>query len=94
MKSLYDAVGSSIRLPQTGMKTLKLRLSVNPDNAKVQAEPLSNSQSDCKDNHPDDQCNNNDLKHSKNRDNNKLTLKETIKQNNLNAAMEKLNVQV
>ena len=28
LKSLYDAVGSSIKLPEAGAKTLKLRLSV------------------------------------------------------------------
>ena len=35
MKSLYDAVGSSIKLPQNGTKTLKLRLTVSPDATKV-----------------------------------------------------------
>ncbi|CAH1779930.1 unnamed protein product [Owenia fusiformis] len=35
LKSLYDAVGSSIKLPQTGTKTLKLRLTVAPDGTGV-----------------------------------------------------------
>ncbi|CAG5116806.1 unnamed protein product, partial [Candidula unifasciata] len=33
LKALYDAVGSSIRLPPNGAKTLKLRLSVGQDTA-------------------------------------------------------------
>eukprot|EP00918_Siedleckia_nematoides_P012858 GHVU01028135.1.p1 GENE.GHVU01028135.1~~GHVU01028135.1.p1 ORF type:complete len:522 (+),score=32.86 GHVU01028135.1:133-1566(+) len=40
LKSLYDAVGSSIKLPEKGTKTLKLRLTVNPDNTKIQCEPV------------------------------------------------------
>ena len=88
LKSLYDAVGSSIKLPEAGAKTLKLRLSVSPDSAKLQAET---NKSDYKDNRQRDS---NNLKHMKNNDNSKLTTKETIKQNNLNATMEKLNVQV
>ena len=88
LKSLYDAVGSSIKLPEAGAKTLKLRLSVSPDSAKLQADT---NKTDYKDNRHRDS---NNLKHMKNNDNSKLTTKETIKQNNLNAAMEKLNVQV
>ena len=87
MKSLYDAVGSSIKLPEAGAKTMKLRLSVSPDSAKLQTE----NKTDYKDNRQRD---NNNLKHMKNHDNSKLTTKETIKQNNLSAAMDKLNVQV
>ena len=88
LKSLYDAVGSSIKLPEAGAKTLKLRLSVSPDSAKLQADT---NKTDYKDNRQRDS---NNLKHMKNNDNCKLTTKETIKQNNLNAAMEKLNVHV
>ncbi|XP_064640770.1 protein naked cuticle homolog 2-like [Lineus longissimus] len=36
MRSLYDAVGSSIRLP-TGTKTLRLRLTVAPDTTKMES---------------------------------------------------------
>ncbi|ELU11388.1 hypothetical protein CAPTEDRAFT_221730 [Capitella teleta] len=35
LQSLYDAVGSSISLPHSGTKTLKLRLTVSPDKAKL-----------------------------------------------------------
>lgn len=38
LQSLYDTVGSSINLPQTGTRTLKLKLSVSPDNAKVETD--------------------------------------------------------
>lgn len=31
LKALYDAVGSSIKIPSNGTKTLKLRLTVGPD---------------------------------------------------------------
>ena len=40
LKSLYDAVGSSIKLPDKGTKTLKLRLTVTPDNTKIHCEPV------------------------------------------------------
>ena len=36
MKALYDAVGSSIKIPNNGTKTLKLRLSVGQDSAQGQ----------------------------------------------------------
>ncbi len=36
LKALYDAVGSSINLPQSGgSKTVKLHLTVSPDKAKI-----------------------------------------------------------
>lgn len=35
LKALYDAVGSSIRLPPNGAKTLKLRLTVGQDRTQV-----------------------------------------------------------
>lgn len=39
LKALYDAVGSSIKLPPNGAKTLKLRLSVGQDaTSKIQTE--------------------------------------------------------
>ena len=90
LKSLYDAVGSSIKLPEAGAKTMKLRLTVSPDSAKLQADADKTAYKDKDNRHRDS----NNLKHIKNHDNSKLTTKETIKQNNLNAAMEKLNVQV
>lgn len=46
MKSLYDAVGSTIQLPPSGMKTLKLKLTVTPEkkdkkeNKEESQEPL------------------------------------------------------
>ena len=36
LKALYDAVGSSIKIPNNGTKTLKLRLSVGQDSAQGQ----------------------------------------------------------
>ena len=69
---------------------MKLRLSVSPDSAKLQAASVNNK-TECKDNCQRDS---NNLKQMKNHDNSKLTTKETIKQNNLSAAMDKLNVQV
>ena len=36
LKALYDAVGSSIKIPNNGTKTLKLRLSVGQDGAQGQ----------------------------------------------------------
>lgn len=41
LQSLYDAVGSSISLPHSGTKTLKLRLTVSPDKTKVQSVSTS-----------------------------------------------------
>ncbi|XP_064610738.1 protein naked cuticle homolog 1-like isoform X2 [Liolophura sinensis] len=38
LKALYDAVGSSIKLPSSGTKSLKLRLTVGPDNSQLQAD--------------------------------------------------------
>ena len=35
LKSLYAAVGSTISLPKSGTKTLKLKLTVSPDTAKA-----------------------------------------------------------
>nr|KAG5713056.1 hypothetical protein BaRGS_021850 [Batillaria attramentaria] len=35
LKALYDAVGSSIRLPPNGAKTLKLRLTVGQDRTQI-----------------------------------------------------------
>ncbi|KAK7115043.1 hypothetical protein V1264_000989 [Littorina saxatilis] len=37
LKALYDAVGSSIRLPPNGAKTLKLRLTVGQDRTQIHA---------------------------------------------------------
>ena len=43
LRSLYDAVGSSISLPQTGAKSLKLKLTVSPDHSKqLTTVPLCN----------------------------------------------------
>ncbi len=95
LKSLYDAVGSSIKLPQEESRTIKLRLSVVPDSAKLQTDAVAGTGQLGKDNRDKDAAANN-LKQLKNHDNNKLTSqeKETVKQNNLSAAMEKLNVEV
>ena len=38
LKALYDAVGSSIKLPENGTKTLKLRLTVGQDNTQIQLQ--------------------------------------------------------
>ena len=38
LKALYDAVGSSIKIPNNGTKTLKLRLSVGQDGAQGQGQ--------------------------------------------------------
>ncbi|XP_022339408.1 uncharacterized protein LOC111134568 isoform X4 [Crassostrea virginica] len=35
LKALYDAVGSSIKIPSNGTKTLKLRLTVGQDNTQI-----------------------------------------------------------
>ena len=35
LKSLYDAVGSSIKIPSNGTKTLKLRLTVGQDGSQL-----------------------------------------------------------
>lgn len=35
LKALYDAVGSSIKIPSNGTKTLKLRLTVGQDNTQL-----------------------------------------------------------
>ncbi|XP_013407066.1 protein naked cuticle homolog 1 isoform X2 [Lingula anatina] len=34
MKSLYDAVGSTVKLPENGNKSLKLRLTISPEKSK------------------------------------------------------------
>ncbi|XP_067652873.1 protein naked cuticle homolog 2-like isoform X1 [Haliotis asinina] len=41
LKALYDAVGSSIKLPPNGTKTLKLRLTVGQDNTQIQVQRAS-----------------------------------------------------
>ena len=40
LKALYDAVGSSIKIPNNGTKTLKLRLSVGQDGAQGQGQTM------------------------------------------------------
>ena len=40
LKALYDAVGSSIKIPNNGTKTLKLRLSVGQDSAQAQGQTV------------------------------------------------------
>ena len=44
MKALYDAVGSSIKIPNNGTKTLKLRLSVGQDSAQGQGAETDNNE--------------------------------------------------
>ncbi|KAJ8302889.1 hypothetical protein KUTeg_019285 [Tegillarca granosa] len=41
LKALYDAVGSSIKIPSNGTKSLKLRLTVGQDGSQVTAEKSS-----------------------------------------------------
>ncbi|ESO83044.1 hypothetical protein LOTGIDRAFT_169673 [Lottia gigantea] len=43
LKALYDAVGSSIKLPHNGTKTLKLRLTVGQDNAQLHSARLASA---------------------------------------------------
>ncbi|XP_050396424.1 protein naked cuticle homolog 1 isoform X2 [Patella vulgata] len=45
LKALYDAVGSSIKLPHNGTKTLKLRLTVGQDNAQLHSARISSAKS-------------------------------------------------
>ena len=47
LKALYDAVGSSIKLPPNGAKTLKLRLSVGQDGAASTLRQMTQAEADC-----------------------------------------------
>lgn len=54
LKALYDAVGSSIKIPSNGTKTLKLRLTVGPDGSlspsHVGSQKVKENKEKCKDN--------------------------------------------
>lgn len=82
LKALYDAVGSSIKIPSNGTKTLKLRLTVGPDGS---LKPSHKSSPKVKDNK--EKCK--DI--SKVKDSTKLQKVNNLTQANLQTALKQCN---
>ena len=83
LKALYDAVGSSIKIPSNGTKTLKLRLSVGQDGSQIKSASKDSPKVKVKD--KDKVKNSDKVKDSSKSKDSPSKVKEFSKLNNLTA---------
>ena len=89
LKALYDAVGSSIKIPNNGTKTLKLRLTVGQDGALGQGQGTEAAQVTTDKNEKDSPKKKDLLKNKdivKHKDSPKAKKKDITKLNNLTSS--------
>lgn len=90
LKALYDAVGSSIKIPNNGTKTLKLRLSVGQDSAQAQGQTVDTAKVKIDKNEKTDSPKKKDLlknkENVKHKDSPKTNKKDITRLNNLTSS--------